>query len=186
MTGLEFIAVLSETYGEPIIKDGKDNLKLKFIKKWADGFTPAELDTVIEKTIKGFMPTSTNPCPLIPHIIDICELDTTEKSKTELARTVADKTIHAVMNIGFREAGCRVMAHKFIGDLGWRVVYDMYGEWRMACETIEKESVEVTRSHLRDSALAYINRAEKGLQDKTPELSDLSHNQIAIGNNNDI
>lgn len=174
MTSIEFITVLSETYNEPMVKDDKPNLKLKFIKAWLDKLTDASLDNMLEAVIKRFIPTSTVPCPLIPHIIEICEIDTTEKNRLELAKTVADRVIYAVLNIGFRQAGCRQKAEQYIGNLGWEIIANMYGSWQTTCEIIEDESIEVTRSHIRDSVVAYIHRIGKGLENSAPELSDLN------------
>lgn len=175
MTSIEFIGILAETYNEPLSRDnGSPNLKLKFIKSWLDAnIKPEELEQMAEKVIKGFIPTSTNPCPLIPHIIEICEIQTTEKSKMELARTVADRIIYAVLNFGCMELGSRAKSYAHIGKLGIDVLNNSYGAWHKACEVMQSESIEVVRSHLRDSVYAYINRKERGIEDQPPAIEDL-------------
>lgn len=171
MTPLEFSVAIATYYREPLTLNGKDNLRITAIEKWAGQFT--DLDRMLARLIERYIPTSISPCPLIPHIIDICEIVTPEKSRIELARAVADRIVWAVLNIGCREEGCRDRAVKHIGELGINIIKNSYGKWTYVCEESERGSIEMLRSHLRDSALTYISRAEKGLEDKEPEMTDL-------------
>lgn len=181
MNTKEFILALATYYKEPLMIDGKPNMRIVCTERWIESSRFNNLDKMLDMIVSRFIPTSTNQFPLIPHIIEVCEIETTDKAKAELARTVADRIIWAILNIGYREQGCRDKAQKHIGDLGWRVINQCYGKWLCICEIAERESVEIMRSHLRDSALAYINRSEKGLEDSVPALEDLKNrSQLAI------
>lgn len=181
MNGSEFITVLSETYGEPMIKEGKPNIKLKFIKKWLEeNFDNQKLDQICERVIKRFIPTSVNPCPLIPHIVEICELETSEKSKAELARVIADRVINAVMTIGTNEQGCTARATEIVGELGMTIVKETFGSWYHLGQLFDDTAIGTLRAQLRDSALAYINRAEKGIENEVPKLEDARVKRMAI------
>lgn len=174
MNNKEFVVKLGTYYREPLLLEGKPNIRLITLEKWitASGITPEQLSVMFDKIILNFIPTSINPMPLVPHIIQICELQTTEKSKLELARTIADRIINAVLTIGCREQGSKDKAYNYIGDLGIKVVKSIYGSWYSCCQ-IDNESVEVMRSHIRDSAVAIINRMEKGIEELPPALTDL-------------
>jgi hypothetical protein len=175
MKNREFIVKLATYYREPLMVDGKPSIRLSVIDSWItkQRFSEADLDVMLDEIILGFTPTGINPFPLIPHIIEICEIETTDKNKLELARTVADDIIWAVLNIGCEDAGCKERAKEHIGYLGTCIVKKLYGKWYLTCNCIRNESIEVVRSHLRDSILAYINRSEKGIEDKPAELEDL-------------
>lgn len=186
MNSKEFVVKLGAYYREPLLLDGKPNIRLITLEKWitASGITPDKLALMFDKIILNFIPTSINPCPLIPHIVDICEIQTTEKAKSELAQSVANRVIFAYLNIGYAEEGSRDRAYKYIGELGVEVLTSMYSKWYSFCKVAENTDIEYLRKTLKDSVIAHINRTEKGIQNKTPELEDLSKKDFLMLENN--
>jgi len=183
MNAKEFSVKLATYYREPLLIDTKPNVRLLAIEQWIlkESFNEQQLSVMFDEIIMGFRPTGINPFPLIPHIIDICEIETTDKSKAELARTVADNIIHAAINIGCGEDGCKERAKAYIGRLGIDVVKRIYGKWRITCNYIQNGNLETIRAQLRDSIVAHINRTEKGIADQPAELDDLKINSYRTG-----
>lgn len=183
MTPKEFVIKLAAYYKEPMIVNSEPNTRLTTLETWLykEKFEPEKINLMFDEIIIGFRPTGINPFPLIPHIIDICEIETTDKNKAELARTVADNIIWAVLNIGCYEEGCRDKAYKYIGCLGVEVTKRIYGSWHIVCNCINDGNIETVRAQLRDSIVAHINRSEKGIANQPAELEDLKVNSYRTG-----
>lgn len=187
MKAKEFVIKLASCYKESMVVNDEPNIRLTTLEAWItkNGYSDSQIQDMFDKVILGFIPTSTNTYPLIPHIIEICEIETTDKSKAELAQSVADKMIWAFINIdsGKNVAGARDTAYKHIGSLGTTVLQNLYGSWYNFHVVAENESsLEFMRKNLKTSILAHINRVQKGIDNQTPELNDLNNNsQIAIG-----
>lgn len=159
MNSKDLIALLSENYNEPLVRpDNQPNLKLKFIKNWLDKeFGNIDLSDIAEKIIKNFVPTSVNPCPLIPHIKAI--LDQGQDTELDLAREIADRIINAVGTIGYTHPD---RAKKYIGDIGWEMLSENYGGYIRFSQELLSDKVEITRAHLRDSAILALKRNARG------------------------
>jgi len=177
MNSSEFITILSETYNEPIIKDNKPNIKLKFIKKWIEEtFKQEQLEIILEKVIKQFKPTSINPCPLIPHIEDIVYKD---KPDYEVeSKEAATRIIGAVVKFGqYNETE----AEKYIGTLGWEAV-KRYGGWQHICQITEYDNNTTFYAQLKESIKSLYLRQVRGkkeppsLPQENPKLLELIKN----------
>jgi hypothetical protein len=169
MTSSQFITLLSRTYNEPMVVDGEQNLKLKFIKKWLDDdFAGKDLNPIAELVIKNFVPTSVNPCPLIPHIRAIINQD--KDTDIDIAKEIADKIINAVGKFGYTMPKS---AEEYVGDIGWQVV-ERYGGWTRFSQELITDQLEIVRAHLRDSSLTLIRK------NKNKEKIDKAINFVKI------
>jgi hypothetical protein len=181
MDAKEFSVKLAIYYNEALTKNDQPNVKLVMLEKWlGDGkFTAEQLTVMFNRVVISYTPTAINPFPLIPHIISICEIQTTDKSKTELARTIADKIIKTYSTGDYNYDGGYAKVKSILGDLAYDIVSHVYGNWYHFSEAMQRnDQTETTRAHLRDSALAYINRKEKGIENQPPKLEDLHAGNI--------
>lgn len=180
MNNKEFAVSIASYYREPLIVDNRPNIRVSAIEQWSKQFNSKSLEIMLNKVIQSYIPTATSPCPLIPHIINICGIQTTEKSKLELAQAVVDRIIWAYLNIGYDKEGSRDKAYEHIGGIGKAVIEGIYGRWYNFCRIVNNTDIEYLRKSLKDSCLTYINRAERGLENQTPELEELSKKELLM------
>lgn len=154
MNTREFIGKLAFLYNEPPMIKNEPNIRLVVLEEWLNrnNFTNEKLDSLFQKTISSFTCTSVNNYPLPSHIQQIIE-----KENLELAKNTTDKIFWAILNIGYKQEGCRDRAYTHIGPLGVDVITSTYGKWHIICEVADKSNIENMKAHVRDSIITYIN-----------------------------
>ncbi len=148
MDSKQFILIISKTYNEPLIVDGVENLKLKYIKKYIeDTFKDNDLTVIAEKIIKNYKPTGINPCPLIPHIAEIIGVNDSLEDK---ARSVSAEIINAISRFGYCNGK---EAQKSLSTIAWKVV-EAEGGWEQVCEMVTTSKISIFQAQFRDLALS--------------------------------
>ena len=148
----ELMILLCEQYRElPLNANGTQNIRVKTLGEWFDkNINTTDYSGIFSKIVSEFKPTATVSFPMISHVREILNINP-DKEKKEEAQNIADRIIEAVNKCGYNNPDA---ARKYIGELGWRVLHEGYGNWLSFSTKLLSEQVEITRAHIRDSAIA--------------------------------
>lgn len=172
MTKEEFVIAFTTYFN--MEKTDTTKIRLNALVDW---IKKKELDFqyVLNISMTEYVPTNLNPYPLVSHINELLFRSKKEETKNnesidkQEAQNVADRIITAINKYSYTMPK---EARQFIGELGWRVVHECYGNWHNLSCDLKVDQVEMTRSHLRDSAFALIGRMKRGVADIPPSLPD--------------
>lgn len=91
-----------------------------------------------------------------------------------VAREIADKIVEGIRKYGYMAGPSRLPAlQAFLGELAWALVQKL-GGWNMLCETVRDDQLPTLKAQWRESALALIDRAQRGeALDAPPEVPAL-------------
>ena len=143
MNSKEFAVKLATYYKEPLVVDGKPNIKLTFLEKWLNE-NDFDLSAVFDEIILKYVPTSISPFPLIPHIRDIIEIDPKDE-----ASVVASSIIEALSR--GTTANLSSVALEVI---------EREGGWAFLSSVVMADDITTWQAQLRDLARGMIKRKD--------------------------